>query len=394
MGSKVCAQGNKNIGRKEAGCMWRFRRCSILMSAILCLAVIWKLEIPSKAMEEVNSELVILVDNSSSVESYKEAIKEWATDIGGYLQDMDIPIHLVKFGAGTETIFEGRIGHGASGSEGEEESVLQQYVDKLEEMEFGEGYTDLECAFVKAVEILEKSSAKNKCIIMLSDALMDCRDDSKEDYKENKFKKDVREFARGDGQRVILVGFGDSTELFDAFRQDYEQGLAVTILTEKNQPEGGSQEKIQKLFGDALQNTFEDIGLEINSPQVRYQDNQMMFSVGENCYRMILEIDAPTSPADKKAWDSIMVTENGTARKWDGRSMLGGSKCYLYFAEPGEGEYVVTLPAQDWEGRVTEQRKIGALEIKLWVNGKEGKEFSVQGGKFELVVEVGTQDSS
>ena len=358
---------------------------------IFFLILLWNIfykGISSRASEnaEIDGELVILIDNSKSITSeLQKDIKEWATEIGAYIQDTGIVVHLVSFD-GIDSVHELYSGEIIS----EKNEEFKKYVDSLEELHFDKQWTDQAGAFKNAVELLKQSKAGKKCIVMLSDAELSYEDTTKEEEGKRQFKEGVEGFADPKtNQKVILIGFGDNIGLFE--------GLKNAILLSPNQ----EQEQSQKQLEEGLQEVFEGLGVIIKKDSLTIEEHQVTFNLEKDYYRVVLNVMSSNDTIDENLADAITVsreTEEGLEKVENSFISSIGDSCYIYFFHLITGDYIISLP-DDWECHIIKQQKVVVNDIMLSAISKngdvicEGEIYQIYEDNFMLRIEVGIKDA-
>ena len=345
------------------------KRCIAMTCILACVLVLvgfffsGSIQSEAEQPEIIDGELVILIDDSGSVSAFREAINQWAERVGFFAQDTGIKVTVKSFDdiGNINQLFNGRISSSAgTGKEGS--GRLDEYLSALKKMKYDKAYTDQKGAFAQSVSFMETSRAKWKCIVMLSDAKLDYRTDSDEKAAKDQFVEDVKAFAQGKNQEVILVGFGNDTGLFEAC-----EGANVLF--------GGSE---TDLLEDALSKVFTGLGYRNESIPVTVEKNQMKFTLNRDVFRLVLVLKS-SGNIEKSVLDTLIVerADGKTIKEYS--SSLAGNSCILYFPDAQKGNYIVTLPGRDWKCYVAAQDKIMVYDVNLFVTPNEGIDSGEEG---------------
>lgn len=368
---------------------------SFLVKALVFLCVFYRNCIISHAEEFHDGEVIILVDVSGTMQRFSDTVEVYAEYLENSLKDSGVKVTWKAFA-----------------NPGYIEPIYYEWTDDGNEkrlitedgkcIEFDEDWTDHKGAFEYAVNEIEHSEAQWKSIVMLSDAILDYDNDEydkKEDEEaaeekaKNEFVEMVNKFAEKPGQRVVLVYFGNTCDLFKRCEEK------AIVLNGEKIPENGLSEadrlKINKeLMEKVVNKTLEGVGFESDKSQVSVGGNQAGFSLDKDAYRVILSIHSTGS--DSKNMDiSIKREDNGQTVEPYSCSQRENSGLF-YLADVQKGKYVVTFPEGEWQCDVNVYRKISIYDVVVSVMqdnnkvAKEGDKYCVDSGNFILDIQVKT----
>ena len=335
------------------------RRLFMLICLLILAGSIYGSIIYSNAAEDIEGELIILIDNSGSVHEEKETLIQWTAKLGAFAQDMGIKVHLWSFDDidHVECLYSDRI----SSNEGQKEH-LQIFVDALKGIAFDKQWTDQKGAFERAQKEMESSDAQRKCIIMLSDGVLDYKEGKGEEEARGEFKKCVNDFGGKKNQEVLLLKVKDETGT-----NIYEGCKEAEVLNCKDLNEEEMEEILWKIFGN--------LGIDTEKIPKKIQNNMVQINVNEGDYRSILNINS-THNIKEDLINDIAVDKNGTRVDSVPYSLLGNS-CFMYFSDVGE--YTITMPDADWKCYEIKQKRVIVNDIKLTV--KQGNSEMISDGE-------------
>ncbi len=311
-----------------------------------------------RAEEGAGTEVVILIDTSASMQELWTSVMEWTERIGVYSQDTGIKLRMKSFDVREREpgeIFYGEISSAAGN--------LTEYMDDMKGLGTPDGRgTDHLGAIDDAVEIMNKSSAKRKCIVILSDGKLDYSVDGEDgparetEEKEAKksFKSRAESFAEKDGQEIVLIGFGKELDLFRNMN-------GVTYISGDLLTDEEINTFLRAVFGK-LDIALEEIKLEKDGEKYK-------FSLDEGYYRTIIGLRSENDEVDLEQFRYLLENENGPIIP-ELISPLPHS-CYLYFSNLEKGSYQLTMPAGEWRHSLITQKKIEVSDIELSIEEDE-----------------------
>lgn len=365
------------------------RRKVFWVILLIFLYGLFSSDILSLAEEPMNGEVIILIDVSGTMQQFSDSVKRYADFLDKDLRDTGIKVTWKAFAdpGYIKTICSGRL-------------TEENGKANLDNLEFKEEWTDHKGALEDTIKEMEQSDAQWKCIVMLSDALLDYDnkeygDSEEEERAENQAKDNfvqmVDEFAKEPSQKVVLVYFGDECGLFERCRRaDVLEGgrapgniaLATEVLEEN-----------QELTEDVLDNILEGTGLESHKVPVEMEGNQARFKLDEDAYRMVFRIRG-SGTADEKM-DISMMREDGEIVEEYSRSRWANMGLF-FFADVQAGNYTVNLPDGEWECAMTVRKKVSVYDVEVSIlQGnirirEEESIFYVNDSHFTLDIQVKT----
>lgn len=311
-----------------------------------------------RAEEGAGTEVVILIDTSASMQELWTGVMEWAERIGVYSQDTGIKLRMKSFDVREREpgeIFYGEISSAAGN--------LTEYMEDMKALGTPDGRgTDHLGAIDDAVEIMNKSSAERKCIVILSDGKLDYSVDGEDGHARETEEKEAKEsfrncaesFAEEEGQEIVLIGFGRELDLFENINgATYISG---DLLTDEE-----INTFLKEIFGK-LDIALEEIELEKDGEKLK-------FSLDGGYYRTIIGLSSENGEVDSEQFRYLLENEYGPIiPEWI--SPLSHS-CYLYFSNLEKGSYQLTMPAGEWRHSLITQKKVEVSNIDLTIEEDE-----------------------
>lgn len=306
------------------------KRCVLFFFCIFFCVSLFFYNFRSKAMEDIDSELIILVDASETMKNSWDDVARWVNEIGIYAQNTGIRVHLKWFGGKGEedTLYNGRI---------ESDNIIE-YIDRLKKIGPDKLYTDQKGAIKEAIKIMDESNASKKCIVMLSDGRLDYVENEDEEIAKKEFEKEVNKFSAGDNQSVVLIEFegtivGEDTYIFGN-------------LDEKVEWKKIDKDKNEILMKEILSLLFEKLGVKINKISFSMNKNQIQFNSAQDAFRIIVMIEILDYAIEKDYLNSIIVERDDSEIK-PVVSQQYNNFIYLIFEEDGIKEYKYKIVLSD-----------------------------------------------
>lgn len=341
---------------------WILILCCI---CFLCINVRVNAQEIQGSLEE-SKELIVLVDTSGTMNGrkWKREI-EWVQQICAAGKGTGINISFVCFDDSIKQEING--------------SDEQQSMEELESLSATGKKTNLCFAMDWAVSRMNNSDAEYKCIVMLSDAQLDLVGRLEETYDlEDKeiesmddFKSLVKKFNGDDSDRqsVILVEFDEENKgmCIDGKPEYIFQDLKEDGITCFSWLEEADK---------AIDDIFDTLDYPSTATERKEsENNEILFSVEENCYRVIVNIYNKDVMPDVSQMESLKIDfkdpETGRTYLVSANDMLTSTwAAYLYLEKPKCGDYTISLPDGRWESSVRYQKavKIDGVETVVVEN--------------------------
>lgn len=353
------------------------RKRVIILVCILLLAgsmsTVMAQEIKDETEKKV--ELIVLLDTSGTMnEERKNREIEWAQQICAAGAYIDINISFV--------CFNDEINMQEYDSKVISNTDPQTCLNALSGISPTGGTTDLYGAMEWAVNTMEQNDADIKCIVMLSDGRLDLvgREDNGtpyelEDYeieKLNEFENLVLDFNKSENQTIVLVEF-------DGLSEEYDNKLTIKG-EEKNLFQSLKNEGIIYFYwkdqaSEAIYKIFELINYPLTSGEEgESANNKIDFEVGDNCYRVIVNIRNKNTGLSQNNADSIKLTQmNKDGNIPIDKVLFANRFAFLYINELKEGNYTITLPNGNWNYSIMYQNKaiLDGVELIVMQDGSE-----------------------
>lgn len=289
----------------------------------------------SRAIESLNSELIILIDISGTMDESWDSVVQWANEIGIYAQNMGIEFHVKCFGdiGKVQDLYNGTI----------DNNTIEDYIKEMKKLKPNEKWTDQAGAIEEAIAVMKESHADKKCIVMLSDGRLDYIDsdensNANEEEGKSRFINAVNKFSMEANQSIVLIEFEDGSEVDETKEKYIFTGLdkAVTLQTvSKSSNEG--------LLKQTLPLLFEKFGLKLNEILLNKEGNQITFTSEKDTVRIIIIIEMLDNIMDKTLMDPIIIKKDNIEIEAD-ISQWHDNLFSLILEESGKGNYIVTLP--------------------------------------------------
>lgn len=364
------------------------RIMDILAGSLIFLLMLFGDILTVQADEAIESEVMVLIDISGTMKEYSSIVKACVEWMGLELSNYDAKVTLKTFAdpgvveeicSAKQIIWEDDETGTFSGNK-EDIISLSQYKEKaaLKGIQFNKAWTDHKGAFENAVEAMEDSHARFKCIVILSDAKLDYdknkyrnEDEEKaaEKAAEEEFKNAVNEFAKKPGQKVVLIHFGDK---WDMFKGCHEATILPGIDLFK------SNDIIEEIVGGA--------GLKSQDLSITPDGSQVWFTLDSDAYRVIFHVRGDDANSYGKNM-SIRVTREGDGKivKEYDHSHWEGLNLFFYSNLP-QGRYAVALPEGEWECEATVRRKILNYDVKVSIEQNQDN-IPQQSGVYNITSE-------
>lgn len=363
------------------------RKVGILVGSLIFLLVFINNNLSGQADEIAESEMIVLIDISGTMDKYSDLVKACIEWIGSEMSNYNTKLTLKTFAdpgeigeicSARQIIWEDSETEGVYGNN-EDIMTLSQYKEKaaLKGIQFNKAWTDHRGAFLNAETEINVSNARFKCIVILSDAKLDYdktkykdKDTEKEEEKkaEDEFVESVNRFAKKSGQKVVLIYFGDEWDLFNRCKE-------ANVF---------SGEKFLK-SNEIIEEIMSGVGLKSESVEVDPDGSQARFTLDSDAYRVIFHLRGVADSYDKNI-DMLMTREeDGRAVKAYDHSQWEGLNLFFYSDLP-KGHYVVTLPKGQWEYEATVRRKILSFDIKISVEQNKA-DILQQNGVYNITSE-------
>lgn len=368
------------------------KKISWLFVIFICLGImkvqVWANEVPEE--ERKGTELLVLIDNSGSIETNEQSKKEfeWAENICAYMQGTGITLKYLWFDGGkdlyeNEKLDENRIIDGSN---------LKNCIEELQNKVNHDGqYTDLAKAIDNAQEYFEKSSnAKNQYILLLSDGRIDL------DGNRSKLDSEKIEDLRND--------LNDKVNNFLSSNKKGKRGIVLTSLEDEDINEIYGEIKGKEIICELLDKDLADIMKAIKSifelmdiPIMNWEQEQQdtengkfSFNVEEKCSRAIINIRTELEGISLQNISMEIKDENNKIVEPNNIDRLEHS-AYVYLNNPETGEYVVTLPEGTYTYNTIYQDYYDLESVELIIlNGndeKQNKEEQNKEAEYELLDE-------
>ncbi len=322
------------------------------------------------AAETADREIVILIDMSLSMSAAWEEVKKWTLEMG-MLFNADVKLNLVGFGGETdemETIYEGVLTDPAD----------EEYKGKVNSLEVHTEYTDQKGALDKATNILQDSDAEMKCIIMLSDGLLDYKNNKDEESAGKDFKNKVIEFEEKENQKICLVQFdSNDTNGIDVFN-----GFSEKILF-KSDADPANILSNESLLNEVTHELFDVLDLPGEQDALIFENNHTTFDLDTNCDRVLLTIKSQNDNISVDVPDTVMVMRQSAIIKPRGCGRIE-DHLLLYYSQLDAGEYTLTMPEGHWLGYITYMEKMEIQSINLSILQDNTEIRPNQDGAYEL----------
>lgn len=322
------------------------------------------------ASETVDREIVILIDMSRSMDNAWEEAKKWALEMG-MLFNADVKLNLVGFGGETdemETIYEGVLA----------DPNDKEYERKVNSLAAHTKYTDQKGALDEAIKILQDSDAKMKCIIMLSDGLLDYKNNEDEEAAGKEFKNEVEKFEEKENQKICLVQFDSN----DADGIDVFNGFSEKILFRSDADPANILSE-ESLLNEVTQELFDALDLPAEQDALIFENNHTQFDLETNCDRVLLTIKSQNGSIRNDVLDTVVVMSQTAKVKPHGYSIIK-DHLLLYYNQLEAGRYTLTMPEGHWMGYMTYMEKMEIQSINLSILQDNTELKLNQDGAYEL----------
>lgn len=338
----------------------------------------------NNGMESEKTELLVLIDNSGSIQENKQQKTEqrWVENICAHARASEITLNFMWF------------------DDNNARDEPKEYSDRIincndisecietlnTDLKYDGDNTDFNAAMQDAIAYFEKTKeVQNKYILILTDGeFAPCRDFDIEKEKEEFIGK-LNDFIDNgeDGTRgIILTGLGADNHMAQIM-QSIQSGQS-----EQSEVDDDSviYVPIGKEIISAVRQCFNMMGIPIKSESESVtRGDQVSFTITETCSRAIVYIQNK----DDVCWQDVEIDAffGGKKTVIDDMSMLTHS-VYLYFKNPATGDYTISLPEGEYKynieyQKVYELEKVGFLIVDENDKEKEFAEIS-NGGKEKL----------
>lgn len=322
------------------------------------------------ASETVDREIVILIDMSLSMKNAWNEVKKWALEMG-MLFNTDVKLNLVGFGGETdkiEIIYEGVLTDPSD----------EGYKDKINDLTYHTEKTDQRGALDEATNILQASDAETKCIVMLSDGLLDYINNEDEEAAGKDFKDKVDEFENKENQNIYLVQFDtDDTNGIDVFN-----GFSEKILFRSDADPANILSE-ESLLNEVTQELFDALDLPAEQDTLIFENNHTQFDLETNCDRVLLTIKSQNGSIRNDVLDTVVVMSQ-TAKVEPYAYSIIKDHLLLYYNQLEAGKYTLTMPEGHWLGYITYMEKMEIQSINLSVLQDNIEIKPNQDGAYEL----------
>lgn len=326
-----------------------------------------------------DTELMVLVDTSGSIKGKMSDIEiQWAQKICTFCFSTEIHSTYVYFDCP-------KIEYktACSTSDG-----IKECLDTLADMPHDGLSTELAGPMEYAISFMEKKTASNKYIIMLSDGDEDLvsrngrgieevpRSKEEEDNIEQ-FKNLVRKFDEKANQEVILVGLGTDVALFSELNNSDK----VSYFPGNEGPEA------------SIDYAFGKMGYPIDEALVNDETGRKTVDLRENLYRVIVNIQ--WDGYIENAEDMLNITHMSEKVENSLTIPIAGSSILVYIAQPDPGKYEIRMPVNNMTCTVFQQEKILLNSVELSIvseDGKEDEDWTLESGEPQIkkyVIEEG-----
>lgn len=335
---------------------------------IFCIFSIYRQERCYAAENQGQSvEVVLLIDTSGSMDGQLDRLLSWSKGFCLNCIDRNIVLSYVTFNNKKNEkviIKPTKIN----------KETYKDYKDKIKNIFIEGKYTDQLGAFKKAEEILGKSSADIKYIIMLSDGELDYDNkdgpSSKEDKAEDSLKDSCMKFINTN-QRIILVGFGKRIKLFQSITdmEKKEKGTSFTKYIDSNYDPA-----------DVVNEFLRGIG---NSKKVISESKDEGELIGEIPFKLKEEYDRVNilignNSGGKVDFDkdvSVCYSNGKKEKPLKGEDLLfepDGNRLNIILTSPKEGDYRILLPKRTWCYKIWHwYTRVEKAELSLFNNDNE-----------------------
>ena len=344
---------------------------------IFCIFSIYRQERCYAAENQGQSaEVVLLIDTSKSMNSQLDRLLNWSNGFCLNCIDRNIVLSYVTFNnkKNEKTVIKPtKINKGTYKSY-KDKIKKEIYKNKLNGDDIEGKYTDQLGAFKKAEEILGKSSADIKYIIMLSDGELDYDNkdtpSSEEDDAVDVLKDSCMEFINTN-QKIILVGFGKHIKLFQSIT-DMEKKEKGTSFTKYIDSEYDPADVVNE-FLSGIGNSKEVIG---KSKDEGESIGDIPFKLEEEYDRVNILIENKSGGKVDFDKDISVCYSNGKKEKpLKGENLLfepDGNRLNIILTSPKEGEYRILLPKRTWCYKIWHwYTKVEKAELSLFNNNNE-----------------------
>ena len=203
---------------------------------------------------------------------------------------------------------------------------------------------------------------------MLSDGILDYEEDGDEEEARECFRNITESFAKEDGQHVFLIGFGNTTKMFQNIDNvDYYSGDMFK-----------SEKKDQILL-----EMIRKFDMSVEKRKEAINNKQVEFKLDHDYYRTIINIITDKDMATKIEEKSFIVTRDGY-QLTPNLVSHSGNLYYLYFDNSVAGEYTIKVLEEKWDCYVINIQKKDICDIQLEILEDREKKSELVDGIYKL----------
>lgn len=371
------------------------KRIIKMLIAIICLSSMQvNVRADEKVQENSVTELLVLIDNSKSVSNNNQDEKElaWAENICAHAYGADVVLNYFWFDDENDPYSDRMI----SGSD------LKKCTEEMNKKVNYEGqYTDFEEAMKDALAYFNQNEvAQNQYILILSDGDFDLGDEQEDSRGKENFEKLLLEFISGQeyGTRgIVLTGMGEDyadDDIYDVYEH----------IQSKTPTDRIRYVSIKEEINSAIREVFDQMGIPIREGMINNTgEGQAEFKIEEDCCRAIVNI--------RNLEKEVSLQEVPMEIEHEGKRISADDACilkhsaFLYFENPKQGVYTITLPPGNYEYHIEYQKTyvlkavdlsiLNTKELRITPSGEENgvKEYDISeiGLKFGMELYTDTE---